>query len=222
MRTPTMRVAGTALIGALLLGASACSTQPLAKEPGVVGAGTQTAQAEQASTGTQAAGAQDDADAGPQGPATRPLKHVDKDVGTRAHPLPAGTPIDDGDWTVTLGAPYDGWSEIRAEDPYSEPPEEGTEYWLVPVTATYTGSDSAEPWLDLQFGFVSEENRSYEDWCPVIVPDDLMEVDALYTDATVEANVCLQIPAEASGLWTVGSYWGEKTFVSGQAGESDE
>jgi len=220
MRTPTMRIAGTALLGGLLLGASACSSQPLAKEPGTVATDpSSSAQAEPAAA-SQTTEAQDDA--GPEGPATRPVKQVAKDVGTRAHPLPAGTPIDDGDWTVTLGEPYDGWSKIHAEDPYSEPPQEGTEYWLVPVTVTYTGTDPAEPWLDLQFGFVSEENRSYEDWCPVIVPDDLMEVDALYTDATVEANVCLQVPAEATGLWTVGNYWGEKTFVSGQAGEGDE
>src|SRR5699024_7849736 len=192
MRTHVTRAAGALLAGGLLLGLTACSGEVLGKETGSIGTDPSgTAPAEPAS----APAPTETEDVGPEGPATRPIVQVDKNAGTRQQPWPTGREVEDGDWTITLGEPYDGWEEIHAEDPYSEAPQEGTEYWLVPVTVTYTGSDSAEPWLDLQFGFVSEENRSYADWCPAIVPDDLMEVDALYTDGTVAANVCLQVPA---------------------------
>lgn len=206
MRTRTMRLAAAALAGGTILGLAGCAGQQLGKEPGTIDpGGAESAQAEPAGA-SEAGGGQ---------PTALPTP-VAKDVGTREHPMPAGSTVTDDDWVVALGQPHEGWEEIHEAEPYNEPPKEGTEYWLVPVTITYTGSTSAEPWLDLQFGFVSDDGRSYSDWCAASVPEDLMAVETLYTDATVEANVCLQVPAGGDGLWTVSSDWGDPVFFTAE------
>lgn len=219
MRTSAIRAATAVLLGVALLGTAACSSEQLGKEYGQVG-GDATDGAE-----TEPAGAPGEDSTATEGEAgvvvTEPIEVPGKAVGTRAHPLPVGAEFTDGDWTVTLGQPHEGWEEIRAVDPYSEQPTEGTEYWMVPVTATYTGEESAAPWLDLQFAFVGEDGRSYSDQCLALVPDDLYEVDDLYTDATVEANVCLQVPANSKGLWTVTAFWGDPVFFAAEAGDDD-
>ena len=224
MRTQTMRIATAVLLGVALLGTAACSSGQLGKQHGPAGAGAQDGEAEPAGSPGEDAEA-DPSPAAADGttiPGTGPIQAPEKAVGTRAHPLPTGVEFLDGDWAVTLGQPHDGWDELRDADPYIEEPEDGTEYWLVPVTVTYTGEESASPWLDLQFGFVGEDNRSYRDWCPAHVPDDLMEVDELYPDGTAEANVCLPVPADADGLWSVSSHWGDPVFFTAEAGGDDD
>lgn len=160
MRTTAIRAATAALLGVALLGTAACSSDQLSKNDDAAGGAAATDDAE-----TEPAGASgDDAattEAETDGLVTEPIEAPEKPVGTRAHPLPVGSELTDGDWTVTLGQPHEGWEEIHAAESYNERPEEGTEYWLVPVTATYLGEDSAAPWLDLQFAFVSDEGRSY-------------------------------------------------------------
>ena len=219
MRTSAIRAAAAALLGVTLLGTAACSSDQLSNNNDAGG----TAATEDAETEPAGAPGEDNADAegAADGLVAEPIEVPEKSVGTREHPLPTGAEFVDGDWTVTLGQPHNGWDELRDADPYIEEPEEGTEYWLVPVTVTYTGGESAAPWLDLQFGFVGEDNRSYRDWCPVIVPDDLMEVDELYPDGTAEANVCLPVPADARGLWSVSSEWGDPVFFTAEAGGDD-
>lgn len=219
MRTPARRTATAALLGVALLSIAACSSEQLHKEdgPSVDGGAT----APEATDPEPAGAPAEETTAGEDTLVPEPIEPPEKPAGTRDYPLPVGAELADGDWTVTLGQPHDGWEEIRGSDPYAEQPEDGLEYWLVPVTATYTGEESGSPWLDLQFTFVSTDGRSYADPCWAIVPDDLNEVDDLYTDATVEANACLEVPADPDGLWTVATSWDNPVFFTAEAGGGD-
>jgi hypothetical protein len=53
------------------------------------------------------------------------------------------------DWDVTLGVPREAWAEIAAENQFNDPPKAGMEYWIVPVTATYTGDDTGNTSFDI-------------------------------------------------------------------------
>ena len=135
---------------------------------------------------------------------------ADDEEGTRSTPYPVGTPVTDGEWDVTLGEPREAWSEIQAENQFNEGPAEGTEFYIVPVTATYLGDETGLPWMDLTVQFVGSDARTYTERCGVI-PDDLMDVDELYEGGVAEGNVCVAVPEGADGLWTLSTGWGGNT-----------
>ena len=102
------------------------------------------------------------------------------DSGSRKNPLPIGSTVSNPDWKVTLGKPREAGAEIAAENPFNAPPEAGMEYWIVPVTATYTGDDTGN-WFEVDVDFVGSDNRTYDDSRGVI-PDSLQDVGERYTD----------------------------------------
>lgn len=71
---------------------------------------------------------------------------------------------------------------------------------------------SASVW-DLDFGFVGDDGRSYDDNCGV-VPGELMDVGEMYPDAEADANVCLAVPERADGLWTVAARFTDPVFFA--------
>lgn len=132
--------------------------------------------------------------------------------GSRENPLPIGETVSNQDWQVTLGAPREAGAEIAAENPFNEPPEPGMEFWLVPVTATYTGSETGNTMFGISVKFVGSDNRTYDGRCGVI-PTPFEEVGELYAGGVAEGNVCVAVPAGAQGLWTVTTgFVGEPVF----------
>lgn len=133
------------------------------------------------------------------------------DVGSRDNPFAVGELVGNDDWEITIAEPYEAWDEIRAENQFNDPPPDGMEYYIVPVTVTYIGNDTGLPWADLDFAFVGDDNRTYSDRCGVI-PDDLTDVDELYSGGTADGNVCVTVPAGGSGLWTLSTFLSEPVF----------
>lgn len=135
-------------------------------------------------------------------------------AGSRENPLPMGEAVSSNDWEITLGTPYEAGAEIAAENPFNSPPEPGMEYWIVPVTATYTGDDTGTPWVDVKVDFVGSDNRTYNGFdCTVVIPDSLNDVGALYRDGVADGNRCVTVPAGADGLWSVSTgFVGEPVF----------
>lgn len=134
--------------------------------------------------------------------------------GARDNPLPVGAHVTNGDWDIALGTPHEAGDEVSAENPFNDPPKPGMEYWVVPITATYTGTDTGTAWLDLTIKFVGSDNKTYSDRCGVI-PDDLSDVDQVYPGGTAEGNTCIAVPAGADGLWSVSAgFMGKPTFYT--------
>lgn len=122
--------------------------------------------------------------------------------GSRENPLPIGETVSNQDWRVTLGTPREAWSEIAAANQFNSPPKAGMEYWIVPVTATYTGNQTGNVQFGIRVKFVGSDNRTYDDACGVL-PDPLSDIGDLYKGGQAKGNTCVAVPAGAAGLWTV-------------------
>ncbi|WP_127131507.1 hypothetical protein [Georgenia sp. SYP-B2076] len=138
---------------------------------------------------------------------------ADGDEGTRANPFVIGDVVSSEDWEVVLGQPREALAEIQAENRFNDPPADGMAFWIVPVSATYTGAESGTAWLDLRVAFVGSDSRTYSDSCGVI-PGSLTDVDELYTGGVAEGNVCVAVPSGADGLWTLSAGWGDPVFFT--------
>lgn len=124
--------------------------------------------------------------------------------GSRENPLAVGDEFSTEDWTISIDTPHEATSDVLDENPFNDKPTDGFEYWIIPITATYTGDETGEPML-ITTAFVSSDSHTYDaanSSCGV-VPDPLDQAGELYPDATATGNVCLQVPAEADGLWSI-------------------
>ncbi|RZL20712.1 MAG: hypothetical protein EOP31_31150 [Rhodococcus sp. (in: high G+C Gram-positive bacteria)] len=135
-------------------------------------------------------------------------------AGSRDNPLPIGAKVANDDWDIVLGTPREAGSEVSAENQFNDSPKPGMEFWIVPVTATYTGDDTGTAWIDLRIKFVGSDNKAYGDRCGVI-PDDLSDVDEVYPGGIAEGNTCVAVPAGADGLWSVSAgFTGSPSFFT--------
>ncbi len=125
-------------------------------------------------------------------------------TGTRDDPwLFDGYTIGGVEWEVLLEEPYEATAEVLAHDDVNTPPPDGTEYWIVPVTATYTGSSSeVTAWGAVDIGFVGDDGVPADGGCGA-VPQALVGTGLIGAGDTVTGNVCLAVPAGAPGLWTM-------------------
>jgi hypothetical protein len=122
--------------------------------------------------------------------------------GSRENPYPIGETVGNQDWKVTLGAPHEAWSEISATNEFNDPPKAGMQFWIIPVTAVYTGDATGNLMFGISVKFVGSDNRTYGDSCGVI-PNPLSDIGDLYKDGVGKGNTCVAVPAGADGLWTV-------------------
>jgi hypothetical protein len=76
------------------------------------------------------------------------------------------------------------------------------EYWIVPITATYTGDKTGNPTFGITVKFVGSDNRTYNGGCGVL-PNPVSDVGELYKGGVAKRNTCVAVPAGANGLWTV-------------------
>src|SRR6476620_2652302 len=83
-------------------------------------------------------------------------------AGSRENPFPIGQSVYNEEWQVTLSAPHEAVAVIAAENQFNDPPDAGMEYWVVPVTATYTGDKTGNAGFDIAVNFVGSDNRTYD------------------------------------------------------------
>lgn len=140
------------------------------------------------------------------------------DQGTRSNPVPAGiTGYFGDDWSVTVGkTDVDAWPEIKAETSYAEAPTDGVAYVAAEVTASYTGSENADPGRDLSFAFVGAKGNVFDSLdydCGFGGPDGFYDMEELYAGATGTATLCISVPIDQidGGAWRI-QYLDMKTF----------
>lgn len=199
----------TAIAVALLLGLTACGdTASPAEEDAPAAAGSSTASAP--------AGAKEDTEDTDE--ADEPEQQAGGTAGAREDPLPLGTPIEGGDWVVTVNeVTPDATDAVMAANQFNDAPAEGTQYLLADVTVEYTGDESEMIMLGTGFAFVTATGETIDTGDAFVVgPDELDTAQELYNGGTAQGNVVLQVPEGADGLLrvTTGMFGGEKTFVA--------
>lgn len=134
-------------------------------------------------------------------------------------PLPAGSEIATGNWTVVISevAP-DATDEVMAENEFNTPPPEGAQFFMFRVDATYQGEESGFAWSDLLFG-VFIEDSVHSGVCGV-VPEDLFNAPEVFAGGTVSGNVCVIVPSAGVDSAAIGveDYWasGQRYFVAAE------
>ena len=126
----------------------------------------------------------------------------------RENPIPLGQPGAVGNgWTVAVTNVYpDATAAVLAANPYNDAPAAGNQFFMIAVTATYSGSGSSH--LDSGFSMraVGASNVAYttfDNSCGVLPDPDLyLDDPEVFTGGTVSGNAaCWQIrSSDASSL----------------------
>lgn len=129
-----------------------------------------------------------------------------------------GLSIGNEEWDVWLDLPYEATADLLAHSDVNVAPPAGTEYWIVPVTATYHGpSSQVTAWGAFHVGFVGADGTEATGQCGA-VPDALVGAGLMGTEDTVTGNVCLAVPAGAQGLWTLSVDGNERSYIAADPG----
>jgi hypothetical protein len=185
-----LAASGAGLIALAAL--SACSSED-------TGANTDTSNA------AEEAGAEEDEAAGGDGTAPE-------------SPLPAGSSVEVGDWTVTpASVELDATEAILAENELNTAPAEGNQQAIVTLDGVYNGAEASSMWIDVTFGIWADGTFYDSVDCVNTVGNDLTLTDEVSAGGTVNGSSCVEIPTGAESyvlyfedLW---SFEGTQYFV---------
>lgn len=121
-------------------------------------------------------------------------------LGTRDNPLPLGTRIEMGDWTVAVTeVTLDATEQVLEENRFNDPPVEGRQFVVFTVDATYEGDDSGTAWLDLSWAIVGSAGNTFatgsDDYCGVI-PGSLDDTGETFPGGSVSGDVCFSVASD--------------------------
>lgn len=142
--------------------------------------------------------------------------------GTYARPYPIGAPFTVGDWTLTVdAAETDATEAVLAENPFNTRPDDGRQYVMWRVVATYRGEEAGLTWLDLDWTVVGSAGNTFAAGSGLgcgVVPDSLSDVGEVSPGVTVVGNVCAavatdQVVGAVLFVEEFGVSGGERVFV---------
>ena len=147
---------------------------------------------------------------------------VDSGFGSRAQAAPIGSVIliqDAGGkslWEVTLlESNLNVNTVIAKENMFNPPPPDGFQFAGATVSVTYLGSDRALPGSDLTIAFVSAAGTTHKTFDVLAVgPQDLSDVNELYTNGTAIASVYIAVPTlnADKGTWRISAFLNDSEF----------
>jgi hypothetical protein len=124
---------------------------------------------------------------------------TDSDVGTRENPIPIGETAQMGEWEITVTDTIpDAQQAIMDENQFNDPPEEGMQFFIAALSATYLGEESSNFWIDVRLRAVDDGGVAYDGmdaYCGVI-PDNISDRGEAFTGATIEGNTCWAVSSE--------------------------
>jgi len=141
--------------------------------------------------------------------------------GSRENPYALGTMVSNEEWEVTVNSVQLAATEaVLAANIVNPTPDEGDEYILVNVTATYVGADVGTPAIDLGFGYVTSDGIAIDGLSTfAVAPDALDQLTELYNGASISGNLVYAVPSAtaADGTITVRtSMFGDDVFFAAQ------
>lgn len=125
---------------------------------------------------------------------------------SRTNPVPMGETASIDGWDITVvDTIQDATNIVRDENQFNEPPQEGRQYFIATIEATFTGEgtdeDSSQFWLDVTTNVVDNNSVTYsamDDYCGVI-PNSLEDVSEVFEGGTITGNLCWPVDSEQVG-----------------------
>ena len=119
-------------------------------------------------------------------------------------PASVGSVVEVGDWRIRVtGVTVDATAGIMEENEFNDPPEEGSQFFMANLEATYVGSESSSFWVDMTLKAVGDSKVAYESfdsYCGAI-PDDINDSGETFPGGTITGNVCWRVDeADAENL----------------------
>ncbi len=116
----------------------------------------------------------------------------------RENPIPIGQEAQVGDWKVkVVTATLDATSSIVDKDEFSDPPKDGSQYVLVTIDATYTGTESSTFWMDMTLKFVGGKGNTFgspEGFA--VPPNPLWYVEEAFSGASITGDALFEVPSD--------------------------
>lgn len=150
-------------------------------------------------------------------PEPEPEPAAEPPLGTRENPAPIGAVALVSDWEVQIvDVVLDGTDVVLAENMFNDPPEDGFQYVLLEISATYVGDESGNPMFDLSWAIVGSRGNSFDDSCGVI-PDSFGDNGEAFPGAVVEGFECVAAQSDQLAGATVfveGFFSDSRTFFA--------
>jgi hypothetical protein len=119
-------------------------------------------------------------------------------VGTRGNPYPIGDTISVGEWDIAVtDVAQDATAQVLAENSFNEVPDDGRQFFMVGIEATYNGTTSDFLFASTAFSTVGPLAVAYtgEDTCGV-VPGEIEVFSEAFPGGTVAGNLCWSVRSE--------------------------
>ncbi|MDP9364304.1 MAG: VWA domain-containing protein [Chloroflexota bacterium] len=121
------------------------------------------------------------------------------DPGTRENPIAFGSAADiGGGWFVSVvDVMPDATDLVLAENQFNVPPEEGYQFFLVTISATYEGEGSSVLPFGAALSLVGESAVSYKQFDPGcrVVPNPVPPTE-VFSGGRIEGNLCWSVQTE--------------------------
>jgi hypothetical protein len=102
-----------------------------------------------------------------------------------------------GDWKVRVIDVIPDAAEIVLEvNPFNDPPESGSQFFMTTLEAEYTGTESGNFWVDIDWKAVGPSAVAYEEGIGCgIVPDSVWDTGESFPGGVITGNVCWSVTA---------------------------
>jgi hypothetical protein len=117
-------------------------------------------------------------------------------LGERRNPIPVGQEAQVADWKVrVVGATLNATQTILDENMFNDPPEDGSQYVLVSLEATYNGQESSTFWLDMTYSFVGGRGSTFGTGAAV-APDSMTDQGEASPGASIAGNLLFEVASD--------------------------
>jgi hypothetical protein len=126
-----------------------------------------------------------------------PETSEDAKFGTRKNPVPLGTEVKVGpNWNIAiLEINPDAWPIVQKENQFNDPPEEGYQFVMAKVKASYVGEESGTPWVCLSLRYLGTDGNTYDSGIGVL-PKPFSDIGEQFPGASAEGYIGWSVPAD--------------------------
>ena len=136
-------------------------------------------------------------------PTTAPTATTGSTTGTsRSAPGPVGKALTVGDWSIIVNSVIpNATQQVLARNSFNKPPATGEQFFMVSISATYTGSEEpAQFFSDVTLKAVGASSVGYDSQSDCgTVPDEFDEFKDTFKGGTLTGNVCWAVKTTDAG-----------------------